>query len=87
MSTPLASGSPRQIDDPATINDPATITLAVLRACPIDFVNGLLPAGAPDASAINRCYGDMLITLASPDPPGGWVLTDKGEGQLAEGGQ
>ena len=59
--------------------------LAVLRACPIDFVNGLLPPGAPDPSAIAFCYGDQLITLATPPRPRGWVLTAKGQRQVAEG--
>ena len=59
--------------------------LAVLRACPIDFVDGLLPAGAPDASAVSSCYGDMLIGLASSNPPRGWVLTTKGQRQLTQG--
>jgi hypothetical protein len=61
--------------------------LAVLRACPIHFVDGLLPAGAPDASAISHCYGNMLIALANPHQPRGWVLTEKGRRQLAQDGQ
>ena len=56
--------------------------LAVLRACPIDFVDGLLPAGAPDASTIAVCYGHMLITLADHNQPRGWVLTEKGRQHL-----
>jgi hypothetical protein len=54
----------------------------VLRACPIYFVDGLLPTGAPDASAISHCYGNMLITLADHNQPRGWVLTEKGRQHL-----
>jgi hypothetical protein len=57
--------------------------LAVLRACPIHFVDGLPPAGAPDASAISHCYGNMLIAFANPHQPSGWVLTEKGRRHLA----
>jgi hypothetical protein len=56
--------------------------LAVLRACPINFVDGMLPAGAPDARTIAVCYGHMLITLADHNQPRGWVLTEKGRQHL-----
>jgi hypothetical protein len=56
-----------------------TELLAVLRACPIELVRGLLPLDAPDARRIGGCLAAGLIVLTGAADTRRWVLTSKGQ--------